>query len=266
MSPTRAPDPRRTLHRGGGAGEMTGVSASHPQQWTINEDIRRPDPALVAALRELSTTQIADCGGPVGVIGPELRPMAGGTELCGTAVTVWTKPGDILYVLKAADLVGPGDVLVVDGGGRADAAVIGDIVGQTIADLGVVGLVVDGAVRDLDGLDAAGLPTFARNAHPATGSNRGPGAINVAVQVGGVAVHPGDVVRGDSSGLVVVPRDAVAPVVELARAVAAREDGWRAAIAGGEPLPAATGIDRLIAELRPPRPGGPGTGSGTPDR
>ena len=157
------------------------MSKSHPQQGAINHEVERPDRELVAALSTFATTQIADCGGPVGVVGPELRRLAGGTELCGPAVTVWTRPGDILYVLKATDLITAGDVLVVDSGGRADAAVIGDIAGQTIADLGCVGMVVDGAVRDLDGLDEIGLPTFAGNAHPATGSNQGPGAINVPV-------------------------------------------------------------------------------------
>ena len=117
------------------------MSKSHPEQWTINDTIERPDPSLVAALRELSTTQIADSGGRVGVVGPGLHRLAGGAEVCGPAVTVWTKPGDILFVLKATDLVGAGDVVVVDGGGREDAAVIGDIVGRTIADLGCVGLV-----------------------------------------------------------------------------------------------------------------------------
>ena len=227
------------------------VSKSHPDQWTINEVVDRPERDLVDALREVSTTQIADCGGPVAVVGPELRRLAGGTELCGPAVTVWTRPGDILFALKAVDLVAEGDVLVVDSGGRADAAVVGDIVGQTIVDKGGAGLVVDGAVRDLDGLDAAGLPTFARNAHPATGSNQGPGAINVPIHIGGVAVQPGDVVRGDSSGLVVVPREHLAAVLTLAREVARREAGWREAIAGGANLPAATGIDQLLADLRP---------------
>lgn len=227
------------------------MSRSHPEQWVVNKDVERPDAGLVAALAALSTTQVADCGGPVGVVGPGLRRVAGGAEMCGPAVTVWTKPGDILFVLKATDVIAAGDVLVVDGGGREDAAVIGDIVGQTIADLGCVGLVVDGAVRDLDGLDAAGLPTVARGAHPATGSNQGPGAINVAVQCGGVAVHPGDVVRADSSGLVVVPRAHLAEVVAAARAVADRETAWRAAIAGGQTLPAATGIDDLLESLRP---------------
>jgi 4-hydroxy-4-methyl-2-oxoglutarate aldolase len=225
------------------------VSKSHPEQWTINEGIERPDHSLVAALRELATTQIADCGGPVSVMAPPLRRLAGGAELCGPAVTVWTRPGDILYVLKATDLVRPGDVLVVDGGGRADAAVIGDIAGQTLAGRGCDGMVIDGAVRDLDGLDAAGLPTFALGAHPATGSNQGPGAINVVVQCGGVTVRPGDVVRGDASGLVVVPREHLATILDMTRTVADREAGWRQAIADGASLPAAAGLDDLISRL-----------------
>lgn len=227
------------------------MSKSHPQQWVINEKIDRADAAAVAALREFDTTQIADSGGAVGVVGPALRHLAGGAEICGTAVTVWTKPGDILFVLKATDAIEAGDVLVVDGGGRPDAALVGDIVGQTIADLGCVGLVVDGAIRDVAGIDRTGLPTFAGGAHPATGSNQGPGAINVPVQCGGVAVHPGDVIRGDASGLVVIPRGEVERVIELTRAVAERETAWRAAIAGGTPLTQATGIDDVLAAVRP---------------
>ncbi len=198
------------------------MSGTHPQQWAINPGPDAPDPALVAALGRLATTQIADSGGPVGVVGPGIRHLAGPTGFCGPAVTVWTRPGDILHVLKAVDSVRAGEVLVIDSGGRPDAAVVGDIVGSTVVGLGVVGLVVDGAVRDLDGLDAAGLPTFAGGVHPATGSNAGPGAINVAIQCGGVAVHPGDLVRGDASGLVVVPSEHLADVVERAGATAPR--------------------------------------------
>jgi 4-hydroxy-4-methyl-2-oxoglutarate aldolase len=129
--------------------EETQVSKSHPEQWMIRDAPERPDRSLVSALREFATTQIADCGGPVAIVAPPLRHLAGGAQLCGPAVTVWTKPGDILYVLKAVDLITAGDVLVVDGGGRPDAAVIGDIAGQALAGLGGDGLVVevaDGAV------------------------------------------------------------------------------------------------------------------------
>src|SRR4029079_17793604 len=130
------------------------MSKSHPRQWEIGTEVERPDTALVAELARLSTTQVADCGDLAAVVGPGIHRLAGGAGMCGPAVTVWTKPGDILFVLKAVDLVAPGDVLLIDGGAGEDAAVIGDIVGKTLADLGCVGLVVDGAIRDVDGLDA----------------------------------------------------------------------------------------------------------------
>ena len=113
-----------------------------------------------------------------------------------------------------------------------------------------MGIVVDGAVRDIEGIDEIGVPTFARNAYPTTGSNEGPGAINVPVQVGGVAVHPGDVVRGDVSGVVVVPREHLDTVLALTRAVAERETAWRRAMADGATMAAATGADALIEERR----------------
>ncbi len=93
-------------------------------------------------------------------------------------------------------------------------------------------------------------PTFARDVHPATGSKDGPGAINVTVQIGGVVVRPGDVVRGDASGVVVVPREHLDEVVGLARAVDDRESVWLRKIRGGASLSAATGIDDVIREKR----------------
>ena len=226
------------------------MSRWHAQQWTVVEAIERPPAEAVAALAGFATTQIADCGGPVGVVGPGLGRIAGGAEFCGPAVTVWTKPGDILFVLKMPDVTRPGDVVAVDGGGRADAAVLGDIISGALVRGGVVGVVVDGAVRDVEGIDEVGLPTFARGTHPATGSNEGPGAINVPVQVGGVVVHPGDVVRGDASGVVVVPREHLDTVIAMARTVEQREVAWRQAVADGVSIAAATGADAVIAERR----------------
>lgn len=222
------------------------MSKWHPQQWTVSGDHERPDPALVAELATFPTTQIADCGGPVGVVGPGIGWMAGGHELCGPAATLWARPGDILFVLKAPDMIRPGDVLLIDGGGRLDAALIGDIVSGAIQAKGAVGLVVDGAVRDLDGIDEVGLPTFARGAHPATGSNQGPGALGVTVQCGGVVVEPGDVVRADRSGVVVVPRAHLADVVALTREVDAREQSWRAELDAGRSLTEVFGLDAVI--------------------
>ena len=115
------------------------MSKSHPEQWTVRQVAERPEGSLVTALREFATTQIADCGGPVAIVAPPLRHLAGGAQLCGPAVTVWTKPGEIPDVLKAVDLIAAGDVLVIDGGGLPDAAVIGDIAGQARLGLGCDG-------------------------------------------------------------------------------------------------------------------------------
>ena len=226
------------------------MSKSHAQQWTVVAEIERPPAAAVEALARFATTQIADCGGPVGVVGPGLGRIAGGSEFCGPAVTVWTKPGDILFLLTMPGRTRAGDVVAVDGGGRADAAILGDILAGAVAARGVVGIVVDGAVRDVEGIDEVGVPTFARNAHPATGSSEGPGAINVPVQIGGVTVHPGDVLRGDGSGIVVVPREHLDTVIALAGAVAEREAAWRRAIADGTDVAVATGADVVLEERR----------------
>lgn len=226
------------------------MSKTHAQQWQIVESIPRPEAAAVQALAQFATTQIADCGGPIGVVGPGIGRIAGGAEFCGPAVTVWTKPGDILFALKMPEATRSGDVVAIDGGGRADAALLGDIIAGAVAARGVVGIVVDGAVRDIAGIDEVGVPTFARNAHPATGSAEGPGAINVPVQIGGVVVHPGDVLRGDDSGIVVVPREHLDTVVALTRAVAEREATWRRAIADGADVAAATGANAVLEERR----------------
>jgi regulator of RNase E activity RraA len=226
------------------------MSTSHPRQWTIRETVDRPDAQLVAELGRYPTTQIADSGGPVAVLGPAIAHRAGDVELCGPAATVWTKPGDILFTLKSPDVVRPGDVVVIDGGAREDAAVVGDILSATLSQLGCAGVVVDGAVRDLDGIDEVGLPVYARCAYPTTGSIQGPGALNVTIQCGGVVVEPGDVIRADRSGVVLVPAGHVEEVLRLTRAVAQREVEWRAAVEAGATLPGATGVDDLIAQLR----------------
>lgn len=226
------------------------MSKSHPQQWQIVTQVDRPDPASVAALARFPTTQIADSAGPVSVVDPPIRWLAGGTEICGPAVTLWIRPGDILFLLKSPDLVTEGDVLIIDGGGREDAAVVGDIVSGYLAQRVCRGIIVDGAVRDTDGIDEVGLPVFGRNTYPTTGSNVGPGAINVPIQCGGVAVHPGDIVRADRSGVVIVPKDQVADVLAATQVVADREAGWRSALADGSNISTVMGLDEQIDRLR----------------
>jgi 4-hydroxy-4-methyl-2-oxoglutarate aldolase len=209
------------------------MSQAHPQQWEVNEVDVHVGSDVIEGFRELPTTLISDSGGPVSVASPEIRHIAGPNQTCGTAVTVWTRPGDFLFVLKAVDLVSPGDVLVIDGGGIGFTALIGDLLGGALQRNGGVGLVVDGMVRDVHGLDEIGLPTFARGSYPSAATKLGPGAVNVPVQLAGATVRPGDVIRVDQSGIVAIPARHAADVLHLTREAERREAGWVELLASG---------------------------------
>lgn len=223
---------------------------THPQAWTIAQGAPRPDPGLVRALAQIPTTQLCDASDGVQVVSGTIRRVAGTAEVCGVAATVWTRPGDLLFMIKATELVQPGDVLVVDGGGRSDAALMGEIFSALLRRRGCAGAVVDGAVRDLDGIEEVGLPVFARHVHPATDTNEGPGAVNVPVDCGGVRVSPGDIVRADVNGVVVVPAGIAADVLVAAQAVAAREQQWLAETATGRTLADVLGVEEMFASGR----------------
>ena len=217
------------------------MANQHPQAWTVADPAPAPDDEVVAALARFPTTQLADASKNVQVL-TGIHRVAGGGEICGPACTVWTSPGDLLFMVKATEVVPAGYVLIVDGTGRPDAALMGEIFSAALKDRGCVGAVVDGAVRDLDGIDETGLPVFARHVYPATDSIEGPGAINVGVTCGGVRINPGDVVRADVNGVVVIPAGAAADVLAGAEAVAQREDGWLTESAKGRGLTEVLGL------------------------
>lgn len=202
------------------------MSEAHPQAWTIAPAAPHPRVEVVAALAQIPTTQLADASQAVRAMSGGIRRVAGNGEVCGPACTVWTSPGDLLYMVKATELVQRGDVLLVEGAGREDAALMGEIFSALLSRRGCVGAVVDGAVRDLAGIDEVGLPVFARHVHPATDTEEGPGAINVPVTCGGVEVSPGDIIRADVSGVVVIPRGVAEEVLDAAREVGVRERHW----------------------------------------
>lgn len=188
----------------------------HRLHGTINPDFTRPDPKLVRRFAAHDTAKVADAMAGYGVAHPEIKPLRPEMRLCGPALTVLTQPGDALYVQKAIDLVQPGDVVVIDATGSRDVAVIGERLASFMKWKGAAGIVVDGAVRDSIGIVAEGIPTFCRACCIRIFGSKGPGAVNVPVTAGGVPVHPGDLVLGDADGIVIVPREDAARVIELA--------------------------------------------------
>lgn len=172
----------------------------------------------IDALGQHAVSNLCDSMGRTHNASGALQPMHAGGKLCGPALTVRTAPGDNLLIHKAIDMAQPGDIIVVDGAGTLDAALIGDIMTSYAASRQVRGFVIDGAVRDTEELAARDLPVYARGISPRGPTREGPGEINVAVSIDGTVVQPGDIVVGDADGLVFVPP---AQADELLKAVAA---------------------------------------------
>ena len=199
---------------------------------TAMTSVPKPAPDLIEAFRDAPTSVISDNLARLpGAVG--LRPFHRGGRLVGTAFTVRTRPGDNLAIHRALELVGPGDVIVVDGGGDETRALVGEIM-KTIAEYrGAAGYVIDGAIRDVAAFAASDFPCFARAAIHRGPYKSGPGEINVPVSIGGSVISPGDIVVGDEDGVVSFPAATAATLLEAVRAQIAREEDTLLAIREG---------------------------------
>lgn len=196
---------------------------------------RKVAPELVARARALPVANISDVMARMSAGGPRLRPMHAGGVMAGPAFTVRTRPGDNLMVHKALDLAEPGDVIVVDAGGDLTNAIIGEIMVTYAARRGLAGMVIDGAIRDSAALRAGDFPVFAAGVTHRGPYKDGPGEINVPVALGGMLVAPGDLVVGDVDGLLCLPFDHAAAILDAAEAKNAAEEKTLAALRTGAP-------------------------------
>jgi RraA family protein len=187
------------------------------------ESIPKPPAHLIDGFRNAPTAVISDnlarLPGSVG-----LRPYHRGAKLVGTAFTVRTRPGDNLAIHRALELVGPGDVIVVDGGGDETRALVGEIM-KTIAEWRKAeGYVIDGAIRDVAAFAASDFPCYARAVSHRGPYKNGPGELNVPVSVGGCVISPGDFVVGDEDGIVSFPAAVAANLLDAVQTQIAREE------------------------------------------
>jgi regulator of RNase E activity RraA len=158
-----------------------------------------------------------------GFVDEKIKSLVPGGRVVGTALTVRLPDGDLECIVPAVDMLQPGDVLVIDHGGRDSLACWGDLTALAAKMRGCVGVVVDGAVTNIAELREYGLPTFARGVAALGGRRIGDGGgVNVAIQCGGVAVHPGDLVVADDDGVVVIPPPRLDDVETPARAALER--------------------------------------------
>ena len=194
--------------------------------------VPKPAAHLIEGFRAAPTSIISDNLARLpGAVG--LKPFHRSGKLVGAAFTVRTRPGDNLAIHRALELVGPGDVIVVDGGGDETRALVGEIMKNIAQWRKAEGYVIDGAIRDVASFAADNFPCFARAVIHRGPYKSGPGEINVPVSVGGTVISPGDIVVGDEDGVVSFPVAGADSLLEAVRAQMKREAETLTAIREG---------------------------------
>jgi 4-hydroxy-4-methyl-2-oxoglutarate aldolase len=168
---------------------------------------------------EVDTTALCDIAGDVRVMSPALRCRSANPVLCGPALPVRCRD-DFLGVIQAIEAAGPGDVLVVDGGGR-ETALAGELFARFALAKELAGIIVDGGYRDMRYVATSRLPVYSRHVSPKAGTATRLATPGGTVSCGGVPVHAGDIVIADHDGVVVLdPGDAVAHLTAAATVMA----------------------------------------------
>lgn len=189
----------------------------------------------------LDTATISDALDRLAIVGQchRIEPQDRKFRLTGRAYTILYGPartpagtvGDYI------DDVAPGHVVVLDNGGRDDVTVWGDILTEVAHRRGIAGTVIDGICRDLALCTELNYPIFARGRWMRTGKDRVQvEATGAAVSIGNARIAPGDLLRGDGDGVVVVPREHEDGVLAAAEEIALAEDAIRAAVRSGARL------------------------------
>jgi RraA family protein len=174
-------------------------------------------------VEKMDTAVLSDAMHRLGTMTAAIKPLVPEFPLVGLAFTVRCYPGDFLTMIKALKEAKAGEVLVVDGGGFAEAAVMGEMMAWEAKKKKLKGFVIDGAVRDIKGLREVGLPVYARAVTPRAGSVERVEATQIPIICGGAPVQPGDVVVGDEDGVVIISSKQKAHFLELAHEIAKKE-------------------------------------------
>ncbi|MFI5445847.1 RraA family protein [Polaromonas sp. UC242_47] len=204
----------------------------------------RVSPAIVAQAAQYQPAILADVAGRRGALHGRITALRPRMKLAGPAFTVEVRPGDNLMIHAAMALAQPGDVLVIDGQGNQTAALMGTIMMTACKQLGLAGVVIDGAVRDSLEIDEMDYPVFSVGTNANGPTKQVGGRIGHPVSVGGVTVYPGDFIIGDGDGVVVVEREKIESLLPLAADKVAAEAKRIAQIKDGK-----TSAPWLVASL-----------------
>lgn len=186
--------------------------------------------ALFEALAAVPTAALGDGYDRLGFADARIRPVWDAGPLVGRAFTISTRAGDNLAIHEALAQTHPGDVLVIATEGSCDRALLGDLIAERAVKAGVAGIILDGAVRDVEGIREAGLPVWAAGVSAAGPYKHGPFRLRVPIALGGAVCHDGDIVVADAEGVYFVAPENVEATLRQGQAVLESESSRREAI------------------------------------
>jgi len=186
----------------------------------------------------LSSAIISDALDLAGIHGTleRMSTQVPGTRMCGPAFTAryTLAPAALGRFADFMDDIPQGAVVAIDNDGRTDVSVWGDTLSLFGSVQRFAGTVIDGVCRDIDGTRALNYPMFSRGTYMRTGKGRvGVESTQAPISISGVIIRPGDLIFGDDTGVVAVPRERVDEVLVLARKISARDDAYETAIRAG---------------------------------
>lgn len=183
----------------------------------VKTNVERPTADAIQRLAKFSSATIHEAQGRKGALSSRIKPIDRAMSFCGPAVTVRCAPRDNLMLQVAIHYAESGDVILAAAGEYEEAGTFGDVLGNAMKAKGLAGLVTDSGVRDTQDLIELGLPVFSGSVSIKGTVKETIGPINHPVVFGDEIIYPGDVLRGDADGVVVIRKDEVEEVIRLSQ-------------------------------------------------
>lgn len=176
-----------------------------------------PSKETVEGFKDLPASDVADCMSRLCAMHYSINLVSSPTRnMCGVAITVKARAGDNLMIHQALEMAGEGDVIVVDTGFGEPNSLVGEVVMNNALYRKIEGFVFDAPIRDIDAISKMPIAVYATGVTPGGPFKEGPGEINVPISCGNVMVNPGDIILGDADGVIVIPRQDAAAILEKA--------------------------------------------------